>query len=511
LTEFPGKRLGAETKPRAEQQLQDRYHPVAVVDIGSNSVRLVIYDGLTRHASALHNEKALCAIGRGMVSSGKLDDAGTAFAIETLARFRELCEAHAVNDVGAVATAAARDASNGRDFIRRAEKALGHPIRILSGEEEARTAAEGTIAGIPDADGVIADLGGGSLDMVTVKDGKTGQAWTFPFGPLRLMDISGGNLNKARNAVEKELGGLDLGKQLKGRALYAVGGIWRALAHVDMQNESYPLHVLHQYTMPGGRVVKLCRVISGLSKKSLEKMRAVPKRRAEALPYGALVMEKMVEVFHLKEVVISAFGLREGVLYRKLSAAEAAKDPLIEFARDTGARDGRVQESGHELFQWMSPLFAKETTAERRVREAACYFADIGWRRHPDDRAMGAFAQVLRGAYVGASHQERAMVATAVYYRYAGEDDFPEDTGIGGLLGAEGGVLSLRIGLAARLAFGIVGVVEGGLKGIGLHLSKDMLTLEVPAARKALLGEIVQKRLDDVAEAFGRKGVTAIT
>src|SRR5580704_10767209 len=230
-----------------------------------------------------------------------------------------------------------------------------------------------------------------------------------------------------------------------------------------MESQAYPLHVLHHYVIPSGRAIKLCRVIAGLSKKSLEKMRSVPKRRAEALPYGALVMEEMIRGLGLKEVVVSAFGLREGVLHRKLSAAEAAKDPLIEFARDFGARESRSPGQGAELFEWMSPLFAKETERDRRMREAACLFSDIGWRRHPDDRAMGAFHQVLRGAYGGADHHERAVMATAVYYRYAGEDDFPDDTGVGGLLGAEGGVLALRIGLAARLAFGLSGALEGEL------------------------------------------------
>lgn len=500
----------ADIKPRTEHRVQTNYRPVAVVDIGSNSVRLVIYDGPWRHASALHNEKAICAIGRNMVSTGRLDEAGMEFALETLQRFRELCAGHDVREVGAVATAAARDAENGREFIRRCEKALGKPIRILSGEEEAKTAAEGTLAGIPEADGLVADLGGGSLDMVTVEDGKTGEAWTLPFGPLRLMDLAGGNLERARGAVERGLGKLDIAKTLKGRAFYAVGGIWRALAQVDMESQAYPLHVLHHYLIPAGRAVKLCRVISGLSRKSLEKMRSVPKRRAEALPYGALVMEEMILGFGLKEVVVSAYGLREGVLHRKLSAAEAAKDPLIEFARDFGARESRTPGHADELFEWMSPLFPKETPAERRIREAACLFSDIGWRRHPDDRAMGAFHQVLRGAYGGADHHERAVMATAVYYRYVGDDDFPEDAGVGGLLGAEGAVLALRVGLAARLAYGLAAAIEGELPSMKLQLSKDTLALEIPERKKALLTESVNKRLADLAEALGRKGQASI-
>jgi len=500
----------AELQTRAVPHVRSRYEPVAVIDIGSNSVRLVIYEGPWRHASALHNEKAICAIGRNMVSSGQLDEGGMAFALETLARFRELCDGHNVIDVGAVATAAARDASNGRDFIRRAEKVLDRPIRILSGEEEARMAAEGTLAGIPNADGLVADLGGGSLDMVTVMDGKTGAAATLPVGPLRLMDAADGNLGKARNMVEKGLDRLDFARALKGRALYAVGGIWRAFAHVDMEEQNYPLRVLHHYVIPAGRAVKLCRVVSGLSRKSLEKMRSVPKRRAEALPYGALVMEEMIQGFSLKEVVVSAYGLREGVLQEKLSPQEAAKDPLIEFARGWNERESRIPGHAAELFRWMTPLFPKETAAERRIREAACLFCDIGWRHHPDDRATGAFSQVLRGAYGAADHHERALMATAVYYRYAGHDEFPEETGIGGLLGAEGAVLAQQIGLAARLAFGISGALPGELPQTALHLTKDTLALEFAAGKRALLGEPVHKRLADLAEGFGRKAQAVV-
>lgn len=491
-------------QPRPRSRNASRYRPIAVVDIGSNSVRLVIYEGPWRHAAALHNEKAICAIGRSMVSTGRLDEGGMAFALDTLARFRELCDGHQVADVGAVATSAARDASNGRDFIRRAEKALGQPIRILSGEEEARIAAEGTVAGIPNADGLVADLGGGSLDMVTVRDGKTGDAATLPFGPLRLMDAADGNLNKARNIVEKALDKLDFAKPLKGRSLYAVGGIWRALAHVDMDEQDYPLRVLHHYVMPAGRAMKLCRVVAGLSRKSLEKMRAVPKRRAEALPYGAAVMEAMIASFALKEVVVSAYGLREGVLQRKLKPEEAAKDPLIAFARDMNARESRIVGHAGELFQWMSPLFPKETPAESRVREAICLFSDIGWRRHPDDRAIGAFMQVLRGNYGGADHHERALMASAIYYRYVGDEDFPEETGIANLLGAEGAVTAQQIGLAARLGFGISGALEGELPDTSLHMGRETITLKVPNSKQALLGETVQKRLDDLGEMFGR-------
>jgi exopolyphosphatase/guanosine-5'-triphosphate,3'-diphosphate pyrophosphatase len=242
-----------------------------------------------------------------------------------------------------------------------------------------------------------------------------------------------------------------------------------------------------------------------LGRKSLEKMAAVPKRRAEALPYGAIVMEAMIEAFALKEVVISAYGLREGVLQRRLPADEAAKDPLLEFARELNLRESRTPAHASELFQWMTPLFSKETDAERRVREAVCYFSDSGWRRHPDDRAAGTFTQVLRGAYGGADHHERALMASAVYYRYAGTDDFPEHAGIAALLDSAGVEHALKIGLAARLGFGISSAIQGELSITKLHLTKDTLALDAPAKKHPLYGEVVAKRHNDLAKAFDRK------
>src|SRR5580698_639871 len=217
-----------------------RNSPFAVVDIGSNSVRLVIYESFSRTPAVVHNEKTICAIGRDMVTRRRLHEEGMRLALDSLARFRMLADAHQVELRDAVATAAARDASNGQEFVRRAEAAWGSPIRILSGEEEARLAALGALAGIPSADGLVADLGGGSLDMVTVKDGKTGEALTLPFGPLRLIDVAKGDPEKARGIVENGLDALARLGSLKGRSLYAVGGVWRSFARVDMEELGYP-------------------------------------------------------------------------------------------------------------------------------------------------------------------------------------------------------------------------------------------------------------------------------
>ena len=491
------RRAAAPTAP------ERRDAPIAIVDVGSNSVRLVVYESERRTAATVQNEKSICGIGRDMVSTGRLHPEGCAQALEALARFRLIADGLNVPVREAVATAAARDASNGADFIARAEKAWGSPIRVLAGEDEARIAAEGVIAGIPGADGLVADLGGGSLDMVGVKNGKTGRAFTLPFGPLRLMDQSGGDPEAARGIVDK---GLKTLPDLEAAALYAVGGIWRSFARVDMEEQHYPLHVLQHYVIPRGRALRLCRLLAGLSKDSIRKIRTVSKRRAESLPYGAVVLERLIEAAGIKEVVISAYGLREGLLYARLPPAERARDPLTEFARASNARQARVPAHAQEMFDWTAPLFDGENGEPARIREASAFFSDIGWRRHPDDRAIGVFSQVLTAPFAGADHRARALIAASIYHRYSGDEDFPRELALASLLEKGDEKRARILGLVWRFAFSLSASAAGELSHYKLRLTPAKVVLEVPPRREAIAGEPVQKRLGELADAMGRRG-----
>jgi exopolyphosphatase/guanosine-5'-triphosphate,3'-diphosphate pyrophosphatase len=494
--------IKASASPRTRK---DSRGPIAIVDIGSNSVRLAIYESQTLVAATLHNEKAICAIGRDMVTTQRLHAEGCAMALEALARFRLLADGLNVELREAVATAAARDAANGAEFIRRAEAAWGAPIRVLSGEEEARLAAEGVIAGIPDADGLAADLGGGSLDMVTVKNGRSGEAFTLPFGPLRLMDLAKGDPDKARDIVDKGLSQLNL-SGLDGRTLYAVGGIWRTFARVDMEETGYPLHVLQNYVIPRGRALRLAKVLSGLSKESLKRMKVVSKRRAESLPSGAVVLERLVAATGLSNIAITAYGLREGVLYSQLSLEERAKDPLIEYAIAANQRFARSPGHAREIYDWSTPIFSGETPVLRRVREAACLLSDAAWRRHPDDRAFGALNQVVTAPFSGADHRTRALIAASVFHRYSGDEEVPKAWAVPDLLDKEDQRNALRIGLTLRLAFALSAAAPAVLQHYKLRMTPTKVILEVPRRREAIAGEPVQKRLGALAEAFDRNG-----
>ena len=477
--------------------------PIGVVDIGSNSVRLVIYDRLVRSPLALFNEKSLCAIGRNMVRTGVLDEQGSEAAIAALGRFREVARSVRVQRLETFATAAVRDAGNGAEFVVCAREAIGTPIRILSGEDEARFAAEGVLAAIPDADGVVGDLGGGSLELAFVSQGQQSGGLTLPFGPLRLMDMSDGRPERARAIVDAELEKLPGIDRLKGKALYAVGGVWRNIARMHLENVQHPVRVLHHYEIMRDRAIDFSNFIAGLSRKSLETSAGVTRKRAETIPYGAVVMERLLKVGKLDRVVISAFGVREGILFSRLSAEERARDPLLAACEDMARRLGRDTALGGVLEKWTAPLFAGVDKGFERLRRAACQLADTGWRGHPDHRAELIYAEVLNAPFIGIDHHRRNLLALSLFYRYGGEDEKLEKRAMR-FIGEDAAQLARRLGYALRAALVLAGPAPAVLQETSIRLTPTSIILSIPKPHQALVAEAMTKRLDSVAAAFGR-------
>ncbi len=490
-----------------------KYRPIAVVDIGSNSVRLVVYDGLRRSPTPIFNEKILCGLGRGVATKGKLAEEGVTRALAALRRFRALAQQIGAKHVYAVATAASREASNGAQFVARAEKALGADIKVLTGKEEARFAALGVIAGIPEADGVVGDLGGGSLELIDIKGGKLREGVTLPLGPLRLMDLSGDSIDKARRIVDESLSKTNILTRLKGRTFYAVGGTWRNLAKLHMAQSHYPLHVLHSYRLGRSQAMSLSGLVSNLSAASLRDIREVSRSRADTMPYGALVLERLLHHSEANAVEISVYGVREGLLYSKLPGRKRNSDALLSSCWDFARRYARSPEHELELCDWTDQLFGPgklpETASQRRLRYASCLLADIGWRAHPDYRAERSLSMISQAAFVGIDHPGRVFLALTVFYRYDGEGE--DGDGLNRLLGDEDHQRAHLLSSVFRLAYILSAAMPGMLPEIGLKLAENKsLVLQLPRKLADLAGERVDKRLAGLAAEMGRTGRVVI-
>jgi len=488
--------------------------PVGVIDIGSNSVRLVVYEGAVRSPTPLFNEKVLCGLGRSVATTGGLGEAAVGRALAALARFKSIARILEVKYLRAIATAAVREARDGPDFIRRAEQACGVRIELLSGEREAALAAMGITMGFLAPDGIAGDLGGGSLELIDVARDGLKEATTLPLGGLRLIDTTGDKIDKALDTADKAIVQVPWLAKGRDRSFYAVGGTWRALAKLHMDQSGYPLHVMHAYAVPTREVIEFAERIRKAKKLSaIEGMDDISRPRREVLPYGALVLERLLKRLEPKEVVFSVFGIREGLVYSLLSAKERRKDPLLSFCEDYARLRSRSVQHAYELIDWTDALFREpgplETDEERRQRRAACLISDIGWRAHPDYRGEQSLNVISHAALGGIDHPGRVFLALTVYFRHAGANEgSAEDlsTRLKALVPRRTLKRARILGAAIRTAHMLSIGRAGTIPDTPIAYAGDKLVLTLPKLYAPLDGERLRRRFEALAQLLDKEG-----
>lgn len=494
--------------PRARGRLDERT-PVSVIDIGSNSVRLVVYEGASRSPTPLFNEKALCGLGRSVALDGQLSGDAVPRALEALARFRALSYQLGAGRPWVVATAAVRDAENGAAFVSEVEKVCGAKVMLLSGQREAELAAMGIQSGFHQPDGLAGDLGGGSLELVGVGSMGMSAAITLPLGGLKLAQRSGGNLAKAERLIAGDLDGVPWLKRGLARSFYAVGGTWRNLAKLHMEETQYPLHITHGYSIAAAEAVKFCEQIAKGAMLRNTDLARISSARREVLPLGALLLKHILQRLDAREVVFSVHGIREGLLYALLPKAERARDPLLAYCEDYAVLRSRSPLHGHELCVWTDQLFkaaaVKETPEQRRLRHATCLMSDISWRAHPDYRGEQSVDLIARASLAGVDHPGRVFVALAVCHRHIGNDKLAgPDSRLAQLLSPAEQKRALLVGAAIRAVHMLSAGASGIIGRTPVSVEGKKLVLSIPKDLAVLTGERLRKRFAFVAELLER-------
>jgi len=483
-------------------------HDAAVIDVGSNSVRLVLYRIEGRAIWTTYNEKVLAGLGRDLGASGKLSVDGAEAALAALRRFKAVLDAVKPAKVFTAATAAVREATDGPEFVRRVKAATGLSLRVLSGEDEARYSALGVQAGAPDGIGVVGDLGGASLELTRLDVSGPGDAVTLPLGPFAFGFKRGEDVRKARARIAAHLD--PVASRFQAETFHAVGGAWRNLALLHMGMSGYPLQIVHEYEMARGEALTAARVISRLSASSLERIPGVSRKRLETLPHAAAVLEVLVEQLGVRRILTSAYGLREGLLYEAMSADTRSEDPLIAGCAALGGRLATDEGLGVGLEAWLTPAFsALPAVFEGRdpiLIAAACRLADLGATLHPDHRATLVFEQVLRAPIAGQTHAERAFLAVAAYHRHTSDETLPEPDTIARILPEGHRRRARALGAAIRLGCDLSGRSTALLSHsrIWLDGGKLLLTTE-PKWADMLLGEQTNRRAQALAQALSAK------
>ncbi|MDX6751343.1 hypothetical protein SH611_16130 [Geminicoccaceae bacterium 1502E] len=484
---------------------------MAVVDLGSNSIRLVVYDALSRAPVSRFNEKKLCALGRVVAETGRLGSEGSSCAMASLRRFVGIARSMGCGTVDIIATAAVRAAEDGDEFAAVAQAALGEPVTVLSGPEEARLGALGVACGFAAPDGLSGDLGGGSVEFANVPNPEDSARVSLPVGALTLSAAMSADRKAATRMVDTALEAQPwLRDACRGRTFYVVGGSWRALARARMAMLDAPLRAVHGYELTPREAETLGRTIAGRMPADLAAIPGVPKRRVEMMPAAALLLERVTRLLRPARVVFSATGLREGRLYERLSATERAVDPLIAGAAELGGATNRLPGIGEAMQRWTDGIVADETPALRRLRHAACLLSDSAWREHPDSRAREAFFRLAQYPFLGMTQRERVLLAFMIFVRYQGRRKDPAVRRLLTMLDEPAKLAGEVVGEALDLGYRLSGGVPAILDACRLRRDGGELLLETGHPAVDPQDDSLGGRLRLLGAAVGAERVRAV-
>lgn len=485
----------------AQGRLRER-QPVAIIDIGSNSVRLVTYEGLTRSPAVLFNEKVLCGLGEGVAKTGRLDDAAVERALIAIKRFYQLATQSNVSDLHVLATAAAREAENGASFIDEVEKICGITVQLLSGKNEAYYAGLGASSGFYQPDGIVGDLGGGSMELIpTNSDMDKGH--TTPLGGLRLQESCDGDLSSARKIARKELADVKIKWPGNNKRFYAIGGTWRSLARLHILDSGYPLDVVHNYTVKAKDYIEFCKRVIKEDLETFNGIDEISKNRQNLLPFGAAALIETLEHLGAKQVSMSATGLREGYLYSLLDEQTKSSDALLEATGELAILRSRSPQHSIELAEWtqqaLKAIGIEESENERRWRIAACNLADISWRAASDFRAEQTLGIINNAGFNSISHEGRAYLAIVNFHRYQGLGSKKVPPEISNLA-TEDTAKKARLQAALfRVLYLFSASVEDVLPELKLvRTGYGNLVLQIPKQLEVLVGERPMNRIEQL-------------
>jgi exopolyphosphatase / guanosine-5'-triphosphate,3'-diphosphate pyrophosphatase len=474
---------------------------VGVVDVGSNSVRMVVFDGAARSPAYFYNEKIMAGLGLGLAETNRLNPRGKERALAALKRFALLAEGMDIEPLTIVATAAVREAEDGPDFQAQVLRETGLKMNVIDGDEEARLSAQGVLLGWPEAKGIVCDIGGNSMELARIGDGKVGKRATSPLGPFRLQQVEGG-AKKRQAHIEGIL--KDLRNQLKseGERIYLVGGSWRVIARLDMERRNYPLTVLHEYRMTPRSVLDTIDWIAANDLAMLRARTGTGAERMELVPLACEVLRELVAIFKPSEIDISAYGIREGMLYEQMPERLRARDPLIEACRATEASQGRVPGFGKKLFAFLTPIFLGADKERIRLIKAACLLHDTTWRAHPDYRAEACFDNATRANLGGLDHPGRVFLGLALLHRYKNSRAGSRLEPLFRLLNEDQMRDAEILGKAMR--FGAMFAIENPEQAGSLHWNPKKMLLELRLTERGddLFGEVAAARFNALALAM---------
>ena len=470
-----------------------KHEPIGVIDIGSNSIRMVIYRRYGRYPLPLFNERVTVKLGEGLDQNEMLSPDKIALALSALRRFSHIMNAMSLERTIVVATAAVRRAKNAAVFTTPAEEIIGVPITVLSAQDEARLVTLGLTANMPHVSCLVADLGGGSLELVLVKEGQVQKSTSLNMGHLS---------TRTESEIGTLLCAVDWLGDVAGATLYGIGGSFRALGSAYVKRSNYPLFLLHRLELNVPTVLDILTSLQG----DEPDLQGIPAGRRDSIGMAADIMAALIRRSGVSQLAISGTSIRDGLVADMDTGFSPKKDPLLSACKEIANHSQRFDGLNDVLIDCLSPIASLlDIPDPQRLLKAACLLSDISWNEPSELRGALATDRILALPIFSLSHKERAWLAKVVYHRYIGmKENKPTLPVFNRLLTPAESKGALALGVGLRFALIYCAGIPDYLSAIQFKVTDEAIYYDVAAHGLPLFDEHSERRLRVFAKACNR-------
>lgn len=407
---------------------------IAIIDLGSNSARLVIFNQSDRGLIENENLKQVLRLSSHLTPDGEISQAGISITIDCMHRFKQLCQAREVTEIIGVATAAVRQAKNGPELIQQIHDKTGISFRTLSGTEEATYGYLAVVNSTSIINAFTVDIGGGSTELTLVNNRLCKQTISFPFGAVTLtnqfftgVEPTDAELQALHSFLLQQFSSVPWLKN--GRApLVALGGAARTVGNIDQKKRKYPFQSLHHYTMDQSDIADIYVTVTKTPLEKRKKIKGMSKDRADIIIASLVVFLTLLEVIGTREFTVSTKGLRDGILFERILQDEdlTVLDDVALFDTEQLMKRYQVQLAHSEhvsrlalsLFdQFREHHLLHGDDNDRKLLQIAALLHDIGRSVNVYETHQHTFYLLTNVLLMGLTHRERLIVALLAAYK----------------------------------------------------------------------------------------------
>ena len=459
----------------------------------------------------IYSEKVFCSLAKNLEIDNKIPKKNFKQAINVIKRFYKIAADIGSNEVIIFATAAVREAENGVKLKKEIESITKKEMIVLSENDEVKLSSQGVLSSFPNANGIIADLGGGSLELSFVINGVIQNYRSLKIGVVRFLNLFLKDKNGFEKSIKKELNKITWFKGDPDTTLYLVGGSFRSLAKLHIWATDYPLSIVHGYTIKKDEALNVIDLASNVRSKTIKEIPDIEQERSKTIPVAGQILKFLLKKIYLKKIIFCSQGLREGFIFSLLPPEEKKVDPLIFSSKKISKNFDNSFFDGELIFNWLQPIFQNENENFKRIRLALSHLSELSyWQNFKDIQANYALNTVLYYPFLSITHEQRVFLAMSIYISCGGKLLNTDILKFSRLLKKDATNAARVLGQSIKLSYLVSGGLYKNLEKFRIEAKNNEIFLITPNKKILKTSTKIQKTLKKISKLIRIKKIKVL-